>query len=113
MTLLLILLAIPGVLAVLLRLSTALLRAAKYSVERYVARQIKDQRGERGDLSGMAEAETVRDQAAQRQRRFVGESLVWIGLLALPALFAPAVFAYPFYSIFWLLPARSRERDGS
>lgn len=103
MTLLLILLAIPGVLAVLLRLGTALLRAAKFSLERYVARQIVDQRAGRGDITGMAEAEQVRVVAARNQMRFVGETLMWAGLLAVPLIFPPAVVLYPFYSIFWFV----------
>ena len=60
MTILLILLAIPGVLAVLLRLGIALLHTGKHTVEWYVAKQISDQRASHGDLSGLAEAEKVR-----------------------------------------------------
>lgn len=103
MTLILILLAIPGVLAVLLRLGKALLRAGKFSLERYVARQIVDQRAGRGDLTGMEEAEQVRAVAAQKQVRFLGETLLWAGLLALPLVFPPAIFLYPFYAIFWFV----------
>ena len=109
MTLVLILLAIPGVAAVMLRLFTALMRAARYSLERYVARQIVQQRANRGDLSGMAEANKVRSAAASKQMRFVGETLVWGALLAMPLLFPPAIILYPFYSIFWFAPRRSKD----
>jgi hypothetical protein len=104
MTIVLILLAIPGVLAVLVRLVIALARTTKHSAERYVARQVKAQRAERGDLSGLSEAEKIRRAAARRQTRFLAESLGWLMLLALPLLFPVAVFLYPFYSVFWLLP---------
>lgn len=104
MTILLILLAIPGVLAVLVRLVIALARASKYTAERYVARQVKDQRVERGDLSGLSEAEKIRSAAARQQTRFIAESLGWLMLLGLPMLVPAAVILYPFYSIFWLLP---------
>jgi hypothetical protein len=113
MTIVLILLAIPGVLAVLLRLVMSLINATKHSIERYVAKQIKDQRAERGDLSGLAEAEKVRAAAARKQTRWIVESLGWTMLLALPLLFPFAVFLYPFYAVFWLLPnpfSRKREQ---
>jgi hypothetical protein len=104
MTIVLILLAIPGVLAVLVRLFIALARASKFTAERYVARQIKQQRAERGDLSGLSEAEKIRTTAARQQTRFVAESLGWVMLLALPLMFPFALFLYPLYSVFWLLP---------
>jgi len=109
MTLLLILLAIPGVAAVMLRLFMALMRAGRYSLERYVARQIVEQRANRGDLSGLAEANKVRSEAANKQMRFLGETLVWGALLGAPLLFPPAVFLYPLYSIFWFIPRRSKQ----
>jgi hypothetical protein len=113
MTLVLILLAIPGVLAVLLRLGASLFKATKYSIERYVARQIVDQRAGRGDLTGMTEAENVRAAAARNQQRFVIETLMWIALLGLPLMFPAAVLLYPFYSIFWLLPKRGHGTASS
>ena len=109
MTIILILLAIPGVLAVLLRLGAALLKTGRYSLERYVARQILDQRATRGDLSGMAEADQVRATAAGKQLRFLGETAMWAVLLGLPLMFPPAVVLYPLYSIFWFVPRGGRE----
>lgn len=103
MTFILILLAIPGVLAVLLRLGKATLRTAKYSLERHVARQILDQRAGRGDLTGMEEANKVRGVAATNQMRYLGEALLWAALLALPLIFPPAIVLYPFYSILWFI----------
>src|SRR5688500_548654 len=102
----LILLASLCVLAVLLRLGTALLYAAKFSVERYVARQILDQRATRGDLSGMDEAEKIRVSAAARQMRYLGETAVWVALLGVPLLFPGAFVVYPLYLIFWFIPKR-------
>jgi len=104
MTIVLILLAIPGVLAVLVRLFIALARVAKHTTERYVARQIKQQRAARGDLSGLSEAEKIRNTAARQQTRFLAESIGWVMLLALPLMFPLASFLYPLYSVFWLLP---------
>jgi hypothetical protein len=110
MTILLILLAIPGVLAVLLRLGIALLGAAKHSVEWFVARQITKQRAERGDLSGLSEAMKIREAAAREQRRYFLHAAVWTVLLALPLLIPAAVIVYPLYSVFWLLPHKSLRK---
>jgi hypothetical protein len=110
MTILLILLAIPGVLAVLLRLGIALVGTTKHTMEWLVARQISNQRAERGDLSGLAEAEKVRNEAAREQRRWGLHAVVWTTLLAFPLLVPGAVIVYPFYSILWLLP-RHRIAD--
>lgn len=103
MTPILILLAIPGALAVFLRFGKATLRAAKYSLERYVARQIVDQRAGRGDITGMEEANRLRSAAATYQMRYLGEALLWAALLGLPLIFPPAIVLYPFYSIFWFI----------
>ncbi len=107
MTILLILLAIPGVLAVLLRFGIALLHTGKHTVEWYVARQISDQRAGRGDLSGLAEAEKIRAAAAREQRRYALHALMWMLLLAFPLLVPGAVIVYPLYSLLWLLPRRT------
>jgi hypothetical protein len=114
MTILLILLAIPGVLAVLLRFGIALAGAAKHTVEWFVARQISAQRAQRGDLSGLAEARKIVDAAAGKQRWYALHAVVWLVLLAFPLLMPAAVIVYPFYSIFWLLPSsfsRTPERS--
>jgi hypothetical protein len=104
MTFILILLAVPGVLAVLLRLGVALFAAAKHSVEWFVARQISNQRAERGDLSGLSEAEKIRNEAGRQQRRFGLHALIWLTLLAFPLMVPGAVIVYPLYSILWFLP---------
>jgi hypothetical protein len=104
MTIILILLAIPGVLAVLLRLGWALLGTGKHTLEWFVARQITSQRAERGDLSGLAEATRLRDEAGRQQRRFGLHATIWLLLLALPLFIPGAVIVYPFYAILWLLP---------
>ncbi len=110
MTFILILLAIPGVLAVLLRLGIALFGTARHTVEWYVARQISNQKAERGDLSGLAEAEKIRSAAARQQRRWGLHALAWTTLLAFPLLVPGAVIVYPLYSVLWLLP-RHRIAD--
>jgi hypothetical protein len=104
MTFILILLAIPGVLAVLLRLGVAAYGAAKHTIEWYVARQITKQRAERGDLSGLAEAEKIRNEAGRQQRRWGLHALAWTTLLAFPLMIPGAVIVYPLYSLLWLLP---------
>ena len=102
-------LAMFGGAAVLVRLGEALLRTGKYSLERYVAAQIVEQRGSRGDLSGMSEAEKVRAAAAAKQMRFLGLAALWAALLGLPLLITPAIIFFPLYSIFWYLPRRGNQ----
>ena len=104
MTILLILLAIPGVLAVLLRFGVALYGTSKHTIEWFVARQISHQRAERGDLSGLAEAEKIRNEAGRQQRRWGLHALAWATLLAFPLLLPGAVIVYPLYAFLWLLP---------
>jgi hypothetical protein len=106
MTIILILLAIPGVLAVLLRLGIDLLHATRHTIEWYVARQISQQRAQRGDLSGLAEADKLRAAAAQKQRWYGMHAALWIVLLAFPLMIPGAVVVYPLYSLLWLLPRR-------
>ena len=113
MTFILILLAIPGVLAVLLRLSLAVLAATRHTVERFVARQIADQRAQRGDISGVTEAARLRDAAARQQWRFIIQALVWATLLLFPLAFPAAVVIYPFYSLLWLLPSGFKRKTDS
>ena len=104
MTIILILLAIPGVLAVLLRLGVALFGTARHTVEWYVARQISNRHAQRGDLSALAEAEKIRSAAARQQRRWGLHALAWTTLLAFPLLVPGAVIVYPLYSVLWFLP---------
>jgi hypothetical protein len=66
---LLIVIAIPGIAAVLLRWSTAVFQTARHSIERVVAKQVSDTRAARGDISGVTEAETYRCNSRAKQLR--------------------------------------------
>jgi hypothetical protein len=85
-------------------LGWALLGTGRHTLEWIVARQITNQRAERGDLSGLTEARKIRDEAARQQRRFGLHAVVWLLLLAMPLMIPGAVIVYPFYSLLWLLP---------
>ena len=104
MTILLILLTIVGVLAVLLRLGVAVYGSGKHTIEWFVARQICQQRARRGDLSGLAEAEKIRNEAGRQQRRWALHAAVWVILLGFPMLVPAGMIAYPIYAFLWLLP---------
>ena len=106
MSLLLVLLAIPGIAAVVLRWSMAVFVTARYSIERFVARQISDTRAARGDISGMTEAETFRRNSRAKQVRGVLEVLLWTGALVAPLILPGTFLIYALYGLLWFLPPR-------
>ncbi|HUP88385.1 MAG TPA: hypothetical protein VM100_03505 [Longimicrobiales bacterium] len=112
MTLLLALIALPGIAAILLRWSAAVFKAARYSAERFVASQIADQRAQRGDISGMTEAENIRRRSRNEQLAGVGRVLFWTAAIAVP-IFLPGTFViYALFGFLWFLP-KSTSRSES
>lgn len=111
MTLLLALIALPGIAAVVLRWSTAMFGMARHAVERYVAGQVAESRAQRGDISGMSEAEIIRRRSREEQRRLLLQLLLWSGLLIAP-LFLPATLVlYALYGLLWLVPRGNRAAE--
>lgn len=112
MTLLLALIALPGIAAVLLRWFAAVVQAARFSAERFVASQIAGQRAQRGDISGMTEAENIRRRSRNEQLAGIGRVLLWSAALALPV-FLPGTFViYALFGLLWLT-ARPTSRSES
>ena len=104
MTFFLVLIALPGIAAVLLRWSRALFVTARHSIERFVAAQIANTRAQRGDISGMAEAEKIRHNSQQEAVRSLLNVLLWSALLIGP-LFIPGTFLiYALCGLLWLVP---------
>ena len=104
MTLLFAVIAIPGIAAVLLRWSSAALVVARYSLERFVAGQIADSRAQRGDISGMSEADNIRRKSRAAQRRALGLLLLWSAALVVPIVLPGTFIIYILYGLLWLLP---------
>jgi hypothetical protein len=104
----LLLLGAAGVAAVALRAAGALMTVISGGVESFLARDVADVRARRGDLTGLADADAVRQRA--RRRRFValGVFSMWVCLLIVPPLTPWPGFLYAAYSLLWLVPRRTR-----
>lgn len=111
MTLLLALIALPGIAAVLVRWFAAVFGMARHSVERYVAGQIADNRAQRGDISGMSEAESIRRRSGAEQMRLLLQVLGWTGLLVAPLLLPASLVFYALYGLLWLVPRPTRATE--
>ncbi len=103
----LIILAVLGFIAVLVRLVRAAFGALRHSVDTFLAREAVEARARRGDLTGMAEAQNWNRGARRaRIRSFVIVALWLAGLIA-PAFTPWARELYAAYSLLWLF-ARPR-----
>lgn len=109
MSVAILLLAIAGVIAVILRLLRALFATLRGGVDAFLARDVAGTRAQRGDLTGVDDAhETAR--AARRLRLLaLGAASVWVGLLIVPVLTPWPKLLYAGYSLLWLIPRRPRH----
>lgn len=103
----LILLAVAGIAAVLVRLARALFRTAHSGTEAFVAGETARTRERRGDLTGMREAGRRQERARQERRRRLAGALAWLALLVAPSLTPWSREIYAAYSLLWLQSARS------
>jgi hypothetical protein len=103
------LLALAGVIAVVLRLLRALFASLRGGVAAFVARDVAETRAQRGDLTGLDEARAA--DAVARRRRFIalGAASMWIGLLVVPVLTPWPSLLYAAYSLLWILPRSTRH----
>jgi len=103
MDLLLRILAVLGFLVVLRTAIRACLRAIAREIEVFMAGETARTRGQRGDLTGMAEAELQALAARRARLASLAEVSFWIALLALPALLLSTVLhVYAAYLLVWL-----------
>jgi hypothetical protein len=102
-------LAVAGFAAVAVRMVGALLRVLTRGADVLVAREVAAARAQRGDLTGLEEANLARGAARQRRYVALGVLSIWAGLLVVPALTPWPNLLYAAYSLLWLLPRR-RER---
>jgi hypothetical protein len=103
------LLALAGAGAVVLRLLRALFAALRGGVDAFVARDIAETRAQRGDLTGLDDARSVALAARRRRLRALGVASVWGGLLVFPTLTPWPAMLYATYSLLWVLPRRIRH----
>lgn len=106
----LLVLALAGFAAVVVRAASALVSALSGSVEGFVARDMAEVRARRGDLTGLADADALRERAQRRRLLSLGLFSMWAGLLVVPPLTPWPSFLYAAYSVLWLLPRRSRTK---
>lgn len=98
-----VLLALLGGLALAWGLARALLRLLWGGAEGYLARELSEVRGRRGDLTGMEEARSALLEARRRRRRNAAAALLWGGVLA-GAPFTPWTRSiYVLCSSLWIL----------
>src|SRR5688572_15074714 len=81
-----ILLAIAGIAAVLLRISAAAFALLRGGVDTFLAQEMEKLKAQRGDITGAQEAAMTT--ALARRRRFFAFSIffMWLGLLLVPPL---------------------------
>jgi len=105
---LLLLLAISGGAAVLARLGRNLFQLAHGGVDALFASNLVKTRAERGDITGLQDAHSVRAGAVRRRQLALAALAFWVGLLLLPPLTPWPALIYAAYSVLWLFPrARS------
>ena len=102
-----ILLAIAGIAAILLRIVTAGFGVLRVGVDGYLAREMGNVRAQRGDITGLRESAESRALLRRRRFRATGVLLMWVGLLLVPPLTPWPQLLYAAYSLLWLLPRRT------
>lgn len=100
------LLAIAGFAAAALRALLALLAVLRSGVDAFLARDLAQTRGQRGDLTGLADARELQGAARRRRALAVGVLAMWVGLLVVPPLTPWPAMLYATYSLLWLVPRR-------
>ncbi|HUF50470.1 MAG TPA: hypothetical protein VMN60_06540 [Longimicrobiales bacterium] len=102
----LLLLAIAGFSAIALRALSALFATVRVGIDVFLARDAAATRRQRGDLTGLADANAARATARRRRYIALGFLSLWAGLLVVPALTPWPRALYAAYSALWLLPRR-------
>ncbi|HSK19073.1 MAG TPA: hypothetical protein VK912_08030 [Longimicrobiales bacterium] len=103
------LLAVAGVIAVLLRLLRSLFATLRGGVDVFLAHDVADTRAQRGDLTGVDDAKAAAAVARRRRLFALGTASLWIGLLIVPMLTPWPSLLYATYSLLWLLPRAPRH----
>lgn len=101
-------LAVTGFAAVAARMLLALLRVLTRGADVLIARDVAATRAQRGDLTGLEEANLARGEARRRRYVALGLLSIWAGLLLVPALTPWPNLLYAAYSLLWLLPRSER-----
>jgi hypothetical protein len=101
-------LAVFGVLAVLFQAGRAMFSLLRGGVDMFLARDLHEVRAQRGDLTGMQEANALRRTGRQRRAIAAARLSFWIGLLIIPNFTPWPAQMCAAYCVFWLFPRRPR-----
>ena len=104
--------AFLGVLAVLVQAGRALFSLLRGGVDVFLARDLHDVRAQRGDLTGMQEADALRQTGRQRRALAAARLSFWIGLLIIPNFTPWPAQMCAAYCAFWFFPRRPKGVGG-
>jgi hypothetical protein len=104
MSILLLVLAVLGFVAVARRAALALLGLLGRGVDRFLAGEVAEVRARRGDLTGLTDARNEEKSARRAQVAAVAIFSFWTILLVVPTLTPWPRPIYATYSVLWLLP---------
>jgi hypothetical protein len=110
MDIVLLILAIGGIAAVLRHILTASSKLLRRGLDAYLAGQIADVRANRGDLTGLSDAQDARVRARRLRRGALFMMAVWVALLVVPPLTPWPELLYASYTILWFVPRRGAAR---
>jgi len=97
-------LAVLGVLALLARLGRSLLRVGITVAEETAAAGMAEASARRGDLTGLAERRDLRVALRRTRLKQLAVAVLWVALLAAPALAGWGRPVYAAAALLWLLP---------
>lgn len=106
----LLILSIAGIAAILRHMLTASSKLLRRGLDAYLAGQIADVRANRGDLTGLSDAEGARAAARRQRRGALFLVAVWVALLVVPPLTPWPSLLYASYTILWFVPRRRPAR---
>ena len=109
MRFLLLILAIAGFLAVARQLTRAVFILLKRSVDSFLLGEVAGARARRGDVTGLVEARTAKQERRRARWRSLLAVILWAALLALPLTTRLTLQGFALYSILWLVPLVRRR----
>lgn len=100
------LLAIAGLGALSGLVAAAAFRLLRTGAEAHLARGAETARERTGDVTGLREAQAVRNRAVSHRRRAAFETVLWLLLLVVPPFTPWTRSVYAACAVLWLLPVR-------
>jgi hypothetical protein len=102
-------LGVAGFLAALRRVMFAALWLLKGSADAFLTREMAKTRAQRGDVTGLAEAQQLHRGARSKRARNALELAFWMAALVVPFLMTHTTTILAVYSTLWLAPRLQRR----